>query len=157
MMQVNSNYGRTYSTLYTIWYNKLYYTDFWMGGYLRSEYYTFCGEKFLLVFTSGDETCSSMVIQVHQDIGDTGYIQIQVTQSKYIITRQKHGIVKAECYVGWHRGVYTFPHTYLSQAFIKPPVTYPAQWYVSTVQIIAQDVMWHNTVRSKIHCWSTAW
>ena len=61
---------------------------------------TFQEEKFLLVFTSGDETCSSMVIQVHQDIGDTGYIQIQVTQSKYIITRQKHGIVKAECYVG---------------------------------------------------------
>ena len=49
-----------------------------MGGYLRSEYYTFCEKKFLLVFTSSDETCSSMVIQVHQDIGDTGYIQIQI-------------------------------------------------------------------------------
>ena len=52
--------------------------DFWMGGYLRSEYYTFCEKKFLLVFTSSDETSSSMVIQVHQDIGDTGYIQIQI-------------------------------------------------------------------------------
>ena len=60
----------------------------WMGGYLRSEYYTLFGEEFLLVFASGDETCSSMVIQVHQDIGDTGYIQIQVTQYTYIISRR---------------------------------------------------------------------
>ena len=61
---------------------------FWMGGYFRSEYYTLFGEEFLLVFALGDETCSSMVIQVHQDIGDTGYIQIQVTQYTYIITRR---------------------------------------------------------------------
>ena len=75
------------------------YTQILDGGYLRSEYYTLFGEEFLLVFALGDETCSSMVIQVHQDIGDTGYIQIQVTQSKHIITKQKHRIVKAECYV----------------------------------------------------------
>ena len=49
------------------------YTQILDGGYLRSEYYTFCGKKFLLVFTSSDETCSSLVIQVHQDIGNTGY------------------------------------------------------------------------------------
>ena len=49
------------------------YTQILDGGYLRSEYYTFCGKKFLLVFTSSDETCSSMVIKVHQNIGDTGY------------------------------------------------------------------------------------
>ena len=85
---------------------------FWMGGYFRSEYYTLFGEEFLLVFASGDETCSSMVIQVHQDIGDTGYIQIQVTQYTYIITR-----------------------LYIPESSLhEPPVTYPAQWYVSTVQ-----------------------
>ena len=67
MIRVDSNYGRTYSTLYTIWYNIIYYTDFWMGGYLRSGYHTLCGEKFLLVFTSGAEADSSMIIQVHQD------------------------------------------------------------------------------------------
>ena len=85
MIRVNSN-CRTYSTLY-IQYDKIHYSDFWMGGYLRSGYHILRG-KFLLVFTSGDETCSSMVIQVHQDIGDTGYIQIQVTQYTYIITRR---------------------------------------------------------------------
>ena len=30
MMRVNSNYGRTYSTVYTVQYNIIYYTDFQM-------------------------------------------------------------------------------------------------------------------------------
>ena len=78
----------TYMTLTTRTLGSSLRAHFWMGGYFRSEYYTLFGEEFLLVFASGDETCSSMVIQVHQDIGDTGYIQIQVTQYTYIITRQ---------------------------------------------------------------------
>ena len=66
MMRVNSNYAE--HTVHYIQYDIIHYTDFWMGGYLRLGYHTFCGEKLLLVCTLEDETDSSMVIQVHQDI-----------------------------------------------------------------------------------------
>ena len=124
---------RTYSTLYTVWYNTLHrfldgrIPQVRIPHILRGEVppgiYLGRWNRFI----HGHPSSSG-------HIGDTDYIQIQVTQSKHIITRQKYGIVKAEYYVGWHRGVYTFLHTHLSQAFIKPPVTYPAQWYVSTIQ-----------------------
>ena len=121
MTRVNSN-CRTYSTLYTVWYNTLHrfldgrIPQVRIPHILRGEVppgiYLGRWNRFI----HGHPSSSG-------HIGDTDYIQIQVTQSKHIITRQKYGIVKAEYYVGWHRGVYTLLHTHLSQAFIKPPVT----------------------------------
>ena len=120
MIRVDSN-CRTYSTLYTVWYNTLHR---FLDGRTPQ----------IRISHSAGRSSSWYVPREMKQIHpwSSKFIRtywghqlhtIQVTQSKHIITRQKHGIVKAEYYVGWHWGVYTLLHTDLNQAFIKPPVT----------------------------------